>query len=892
MAFKKGGGGGGKGGKKQKKQKKKKSSGKKDGYTHEGGVSIDDDAGGAAAPGAGGATGEERRGPRRTQNRDENARRGKLKFAERKKAIDFKKKMSKKIKFSDVLREERAAADAAAAAAAAAADEEAAAIAAAAVKRPRVKSSRSVLDRLQGLISKNLTRSRGGDDDDDNDDDDDDVDNEVDDDDDEGVEEGDGDDDDDDNMDDDEDDDNEDDTDAAADDDDHGDDEGEEEEDDDDRPGTGGSDDFDWFFTESCGSADDGAAAAATAAPTKANKKQKGGTPSGGPKPLKMSKLTDLDGFQLFGGLHAAVAERRADVGLGPVRRLGDVPGAHKLLRSRRAEEVDGDLAPTLLQYLTTYADAMLEGRDHDNDDELLAATLIHVGNHVIKARAKVVKHNQKAKKRATEMASSAASAAAAAAESGKKKKKAAVDKEALLREAEAAAGERGGYADQGYCRPRVLILCPMRGTALRVVEGLVDVLGENTSLSSRDKFAEEFGPPDDDEDDEDEDDDEEDEEEEKGRAGGESLKRKRKQKKRRPPEHPDDWRALFKGQNVDDDFKVGVQINPGQGKGKGAGRGAYMRLFCDFYQSDVVIASPLGLRFLIETEGKLNADFLSSIELAVLHQADVMYMQNWEHVEFVMDHLNRLPEQDHGTDFSRVRPYFLEEGQAAAHRQLIVTTHFNEPALQASFRAHARSVAGCLRLKRRWGDGSIAHVGTRVKQVFQLIRAPSFDRQEEARWAYFVESVLGPMLRVQQSHTLIVTPSYFSFVRLRNELLRREANAVYVSEYSRDSEIARGRSNFFHGRADIMLYSGRAHFFRRYMLRGARHVVFYSLPEYAHFYPEIVNLIAEGEGADGGSTSCLTLCTQYEQMALERLVGAKRCEHMLKATKSTFMFC
>jgi hypothetical protein len=55
---------------------------------------------------------------------------------------------------------------------------------------------------------------------------------------------------------------------------------------------------------------------------------------------------------------------------------------------------------------------------------------------------------------------------------------------------------------------------------------------------------------------------------------------------------------------------------------------------------------------------------------------------------------LSHLPEQNHGTDFSRVRPYFLEGGQAAAHRQLIVTTHFNKPALQASFRTDARSVS------------------------------------------------------------------------------------------------------------------------------------------------------------------------------------------------------
>jgi hypothetical protein len=32
-------------------------------------------------------------------------------------------------------------------------------------------------------------------------------------------------------------------------------------------------------------------------------------------------------------------------------------------------------------------------------------------------------------------------------------------------------------------------------------------------------------------------------------------------------------------------------------------------------------------------------------------------------------------------------------------------------------------------------------------------------------------------------------------------------------------------------------------------------------------------------------------LCTKYEKMALERIVGAKRCEHMLSSGKTTFMF-
>lgn len=78
-------------------------------------------------------------------------------------------------------------------------------------------------------------------------------------------------------------------------------------------------------------------------------------------------------------------------------------------------------------------------------------------------------------------------------------------------------------------------------------------------------------------------------------------------------------------------------------------------------------------------------------------------------------------------------------------------------------------------------------------------------------------------------------------------------------------------------------------------MIRGGRHIVFYSLPEYAHFYPELVNLIQESEeGGDRGSSgiSCTVLFTKFEKMALERIVGTKRCEHMLSSGKNTFMFC
>ena len=52
--------------------------------------------------------------------------------------------------------------------------------------------------------------------------------------------------------------------------------------------------------------------------------------------------------------------------------------------------------------------------------------------------------------------------------------------------------------------------------------------------------------------------------------------------------------------------------------------------------------------------------DFLSSIEIGFVDRAEVMLMQNWEHVNTVFSMLNCMPAQNHDTDFSRVQEFFL----------------------------------------------------------------------------------------------------------------------------------------------------------------------------------------------------------------------------------------
>ena len=59
------------------------------------------------------------------------------------------------------------------------------------------------------------------------------------------------------------------------------------------------------------------------------------------------------------------------------------------------------------------------------------------------------------------------------------------------------------------------------------------------------------------------------------------------------------------------------------------------MKLYSDFLQSDIIVASPIALATKLsdEVEEGGPADFLSSIEIAIVDRADVQLMQNWAHV-------------------------------------------------------------------------------------------------------------------------------------------------------------------------------------------------------------------------------------------------------------------
>ena len=60
------------------------------------------------------------------------------------------------------------------------------------------------------------------------------------------------------------------------------------------------------------------------------------------------------------------------------------------------------------------------------------------------------------------------------------------------------------------------------------------------------------------------------------------------------------------------------------------------IRLFADFFQSDIIVASPIALatrQAEAEADAPEELDFLASVEIVVAARCDAFLMQNWAHV-------------------------------------------------------------------------------------------------------------------------------------------------------------------------------------------------------------------------------------------------------------------
>lgn len=494
------------------------------------------------------------------------------------------------------------------------------------------------------------------------------------------------------------------------------------------------------------------------------------------------------------------------------------VSALKELKLKQRLRETSGKLLPpmdklsgTLAFNLFNYHDILFPNRTLDNSEILRKLACLHVINHVFKTRDVVIKDNAR-----------------------------------LARE---DAREDLEYRDQGFTRPKILVILPTRNSCVKYVDTIVS-LCEPEQQENKKRFQETY-------------------------ASGEDPSQ----------DKPEDFRDLFGG-NDDDMFRLGLKFTR-----------KTVKFFAQFYNSDIIIASPLGLRMALGADDpkKQDHDFLSSIEVVIFDQTDALLMQNWEHVDYIFEHLNLQPKEAHGCDFSRVRTWYLD-GNAKYLRQTILLSAFNFPTLNRLFTHQMLNIEGKVKYSQV-EEGAMIDLNISAKQTFSRFDFGTPIAEPNNRFKYFTTAIVPSLTKIftlgagEGQGVLIYLSTYADFVRVRNYLASSsETQAISfgsISEYTSVKDVARARSHFLSGRHAVLLYTERAHHFRRYRLKGVKKVILYGLPENPIFYKETVGgylgaSIAAGK-LDTRSASVRALFSRLDILKLERIVGTGRHLSMLK---------
>lgn len=498
-----------------------------------------------------------------------------------------------------------------------------------------------------------------------------------------------------------------------------------------------------------------------------------------------------------------------------------------------------------LYSLLKNYKDLLYTNQSIDNQDDIQKVYALHVLDHLMSTRARIISNNKVFEKKTP---------------------------------SDNVIHDDPKLRDQGYTRARILFLVPFRYSALKLGKTLVGLLDKGLTISHMDRFIQEFGDED----------------------GSDSTLRSITSDGNKP----NDYYHTFHG-NTDDAFRVGLKLTKKS-----------LKFFADFYDSDVIIASPLGLKTIIspdEHHANLNndseqvpvggdRDFLSSIEIVILDQADVFLMQNWEHVLDIMQHINLMPSKPRKMDIARVRPWHLENW-SKYYRQLIMFASISVPLVHSFFQTNSLNYEGYLTFRHRVDNPQAKQVTSSCKQHFLYYDSSNAKEASDHRFNYFIKHVLpnytalGNVSSEEENknpidHTLIVVSSYFDYVRIRNHFRREKLSFTQICEYTEDNKVAKARQLFYFGARQFLIYSERCHFYHRYKIKGVRRVIFYEPPTYAKFYTEIVNMLTpklQGKKfvEDSEQFVATTLFSNHDTLQLGAIIGYSNAVKLIQNKKS-----
>lgn len=507
------------------------------------------------------------------------------------------------------------------------------------------------------------------------------------------------------------------------------------------------------------------------------------------------------------------------------------------------------DFQLELFSLLRTYKDLLYTNETIESSQEVQQVYVLHVLNHLMNSRTRILSNNKVFEKKTLSDNI--------------------IHDDPILR-------------DQGFTRARILFLVPFRHSALRLGKCIAKTLECSHSITHMDRFIQEFGDED----------------------GTDSTLRPIASDGNKPY----DFYHTFHG-NTDDAFRLGLKLTKKS-----------VKFFADFYDSDIIIASPLGLKTIISpdehqvvTSGEseqipLNGDkdFLSSVEVVILDQAEIFLMQNWEHVLDIMQHINQMPSKPRKMDISRVRLWHLENW-SKYYRQLVMFTSITVPLIHSFFQTYSLNYEGYLTFKHKLDNPQAKQITSKCRQQFLYYDSPSAKGACDDRFNHFIKNILPRYTGLGRNggddsnenepkdpmgHTLILVSSYFDYVRLRNYFRREKLSFTQICEYTEDNKVAKARQLFYFGARQFLLYTERCHFFHRYKIKGIRNVIFYEPPIFAKFYTEILRMLTpELQGKkfveDSNQFSSITLFSNHDTLQLGAIIGYSNSVKLIQNKKS-----
>ena len=358
---------------------------------------------------------------------------------------------------------------------------------------------------------------------------------------------------------------------------------------------------------------------------------------------------------------------------------------------------------------------------------------------------------------------------------------------------------------DQGFTSPKVLILVPYKKHAKIIMEQLVKLFSNDNwkGITNKKKFMDEYSEFD----------------------------------------------------SMDDCFRLGINISFFENK---------MKLYTPFDESDIIIASPLGLKLAKPSDNDKSFknskvyDFLSSIEIFLMDFSEVFIYQNMEHLNEILSFLNKSPKNNQNiVDINRIKENYANN-YGEYLRQNIIISQFKCIDIDAAINDICKNINGKILLNGPY-DNQITLLKNEFEEKYRLLSSDNYEiRYEfkilrdlkkdeedfEEKFNYFTKNIWQNLYESFEKHTIIFVSSTFDYMILKSFFKKKSKSVCFISEDTDKRDWQRNRLFFEQGKYKFLLYDERAHVYKKINLKFAKNIFFYSLPEDPMIFNEMIHLI------------------------------------------------